>query len=41
MNYHYEASGAISTNVAPALRDFFNYDKGVQSRSRYNYSLAE
>ncbi len=41
MNYHYEASGAISTNVAPALRDFFNYDKGVQSLSRYNYSLAE
>ena len=36
-----EASGAQQTDVAPALANYFNYDKGISYRSRKFYTDSE
>ncbi len=41
MQFTAEQSGAISSDVAPALRDYFSYDKGVYTAIRYNYTSAD
>ncbi len=41
MSYHYEASGAVSAAVAPAMREYFNYDKGIRTLIRSTYSAEE
>lgn len=40
MSYSADASGAQSQYVPYAMREFFNFDKGVTTASRYSYSLA-
>lgn len=41
MNYTTNASGAQSSKVAPALRDYFNYDDATTYRHREWYGLIE
>ncbi len=41
MQYNVNMSGAVTTNVAPALREYFNYDKGMYTALRYNYTAAD
>lgn len=41
MNYGTDASGAVSMNIAKALRDNFQYDAGVTFAGRVSYSASE
>lgn len=41
MGYGTDFSGAYSGNVATALKQYFNYDKGVKYISRDNYTIDE
>ncbi len=41
MEYAAKASGAFSAAVAPALMNYFNYDKNIKYLDHYYYSLGE
>lgn len=41
MNYSTTGSGAVSMNIAPALGEYFRYDKSLRYHYRDYYSLAQ
>lgn len=41
MNFRAEASGAVSSMVPRAMREFFGYDKAIDVRMRYQFGVQE
>ncbi|MDE6354221.1 MAG: C10 family peptidase [Prevotella sp.] len=41
MNYNTNESGALVSNIAPALIDYFDYDENLYLAERRNYTIAQ